>query len=130
MDQIPQPHLVSLKICKLRFATWLDGLDRCAPERLPRLQPCCLDRLADAHHCYSHLGKHPDHSMVLCPSLLCRYLILAMVKLIGLSRLGKLQRAAAVMTFFFSVVVCFDRYSTVVMPAVWLVQAHLHNSFS
>jgi hypothetical protein len=34
-----------------------------------------------------------------------------MAKLIGLSRLGKLQRAAAVMTFFFSVVVCFDRCS-------------------
>ena len=43
--------------------------------------------------------------------MLCRYLILVMVKLIGLSRLGKLQRAAAVMTFLFSVVVCFDRCS-------------------
>ena len=47
---------------------------------------------------------------MMCPAW-CRYLILAMVKLIGLSRLGKLQRAAAVMTIFFSVVVCFDRCS-------------------
>lgn len=49
----------------------------------------------------------PD-CLAIC-SASCRYLILAMVKLIGLSRLGKLQRAAAVMTFFFNVVVCFDR---------------------
>lgn len=39
----------------------------------------------------------------------CRYVILAMVKLIGLSRLGKLQRAAAVMTLCFNFVVCSDR---------------------
>lgn len=37
------------------------------------------------------------------------YLILAMVKLIGMSRIVKLQHAATAMTLLFTLVACFDR---------------------
>ena len=80
------------------------------------LHSCCSKWLAGTvDHCFSLVHRSGNRT-----DAVCRYLILAMVKLIGLSRLGKLQQAAAVMTFFFSVVVCFDRCSTIVMPAVWL----------
>lgn len=58
------------------------------------------------HACALHVLLKHVHDYLPCWR---RYLMLAMVKLIGLSRLGKLQHAACVMAFFVSFVVCFDR---------------------